>query len=178
MGDLIFALTEWLRSTPLNEFALAMSESPLTLWIVERFWAIPILQCIHILAIAGSFASILMINARVFGLAGHATLAETARRYTRVLWWSLAMVILSGGLMLFGDTVRNLINAIFWMKMILVVVGICGLAAVREEHDPASRRPARWSAAVKATAIFLVVLWCLIMLVRSLDRLRAGLGGL
>ena len=163
MGDLIFALTEWLRSTPLNEFALAMSESPLTLWIVERFWAIPILQCIHLLAIAGSFASVLMINARIFGLAGHDTLAETLRRYTKVLWWSLVLVVLSGGLMLFGDTVRNLINAIFWIKMILVVLGIVVSIVFAKSMSRQLSTGEVVGGGVKATAIVLVALWCMIM---------------
>ena len=165
MGDLIYNITDWIRSTPLNEFALAMSESPLTLWIVERFWAIPILQVIHILGIAGSFAAVLMINARIFGLAGHATMAETVRRYTKVLWWSLAVIILSGGLMLFGDTVRNLINAIFWMKMIMVVLGI--LVAITFAKRVGRRLATTGGEVVgggaKVTAIFLVILWCAIM---------------
>jgi hypothetical protein len=163
MGDLIYQLTEWLRSTPLSDFALAMSDSPLTLWIVERFWAIPILQMVHILAIAGSFAAVLMLNARIFGLAGHATMAETAHRYTRVLWWSLAVVVLSGGLMLFGDTVRNLINAVFWIKMILVILGIVVSILFAKAMSRRLAEGDTVGGGVKVTAVFLVLLWCLIM---------------
>ena len=61
-----------------------------------HFWAIPIIQVIHILAISASFASILMINARMFGIAGSSTMAETASRYIRVLWWALVVLVLSG----------------------------------------------------------------------------------
>lgn len=165
MGDLLYSITEWLRSTPLSDFALDMSESPLTLWIVTHFWAIPILQVIHILGIAGSFSAVLMLNLRIFGLAGHATLAETSRRYTKVLWWSLVVVILSGGLMLFGDTVRNLLNSIFWIKMVLVVTGV--LVAILFAKS-LSRRLTTGEVVVgggvKATALFLVILWCVIML--------------
>lgn len=164
MGDFLYNLTEWLRGTGLSDFALRMSESPLTLWVVTHFWAIPLLQVMHILAIAASFAAVLMINLRVFNLAGHATLAETSERYTRVLWWSLVFVVLSGGLMLFGDTVRNLINSIFWIKMCLVVTGI--LVSIAFAHT--MRRQLTDGDVVgggaKATALFLVILWCVIML--------------
>ena len=81
MGDLLFCFTEWLRNTPLNDVALAISESAPTLWIGEHFWAIPIFQIIHIMAISASFASVLMINARMLKLAGHSSLEESAARY-------------------------------------------------------------------------------------------------
>ena len=164
MGDLLFSITEWLRSTPLNDFALAMSESPLTLWMVTQFWAIPILQIVHILSIAASFAAVLMMNLRIFNMAGHATLAETAQRYTKVLWWSLAVVILSGGLMLFGDTVRNLLNSIFWIKMILVVLGIVvALTFTKSMSRQVTTTGEVVGGGTKATAVFLVILWCVIM---------------
>lgn len=164
MGDLLFSLTEWLRSTPLNEFALAMSESSLTMWMVNQFWAIPILQIIHILSIAASFAAVLMLNLRIFNMAGHATLAETAQRYTKVLWWALAVVIFSGVAMLFGDTVRNLLNSIFWIKMILVVVGILvAIAFTTSMRRQVTANGEVVGGGIKATAIFLVILWCVIM---------------
>lgn len=167
MGDFLFNFTQWLYTTPLNEFAQGMSESAFSMWLVEWFWAIPILQVWHILAIAGSFAAVLMLNMRIFNLAGHATLADTARRYTKVLWWSLAMIVISGVLMLFGDTVRNLLNSIFWIKMGFVVLGVLvAIAFTRrlERQSVAMGGNAAVAGGTKATAILLVVLWCVIML--------------
>jgi len=164
MGDLLYELTEWLRTTPLTEFALAMSEAPLTLWITTNFWAIPILQVIHILSIAGSFAAVLMINLRIFGFAGHATMAETANRYSRVLWVSLAVVLLSGVLMLFGDTVRNLLNSVFWIKMILVVIGVLSAILFLKSMKRRLTSGEVVGGGDKAVALFLAILWCVIML--------------
>lgn len=165
MGDLLYELTEWLRTTPLTEFALAMSEAPLTIWITTNFWAIPILQIMHILSIAGSFVAVLMINLRIFGLSDHATMAVTVERYSKVLWASLAVVALSGVLMLFGDTVRNLLNSVFWIKMIMVVIGIVSALLFL---NAMKRRLASGGEVVgagfKATALFLAILWCVIML--------------
>lgn len=164
MGDFLYELTDWLRSTALVDFALGVSEWPFSQWLASQFWAIPILQMVHIFAIAGSFAAVLMLALRIFHLAGHASLAETSRRYTRVLWWSLVVVALSGGLMLFGDTVRNLINSIFWIKMILVVVGI--LIAISFSNSLQRYTTGDTEivgGGVKATAVFLVILWCAIM---------------
>ena len=164
MGDLLFNFTQWLYTTPLNNFAQGMSESAFSLWLVERFWAIPILQVWHILAIAGSFASVLMLNMRVFGFAGHATLAETSHRYTKVLWWSLAMVVVSGVLMLFGDTVRNLLNSIFWIKMALVVTAILiAIGYSRSLGRHVTSTGERVGGGARTTGILLIVLWIAIM---------------
>jgi hypothetical protein len=156
-------MTEWLRSTWLSGFALGMSEWPLTQWVVNHFWTIPILQIIHILGIAGSFSAVLMLNLRIFGFAGHATMAETSRRYTKVLWWALVVVVFSGVAMLFGDTVRNLLNAIFWIKMVLVVLAILVSLAFAKSMGRQLTTGDVVGGGAKATAIFLIVLWCAIM---------------
>jgi len=163
MGDLLFNFTEWLRGTPLTDLALAMSESAPTLWIGEHFWSIPIVQVIHILAIAASFASILMINARILRLAGSSTLEETTTRYVRVIWWALVVLVLSGLVMIVGEPIRALINAVFWVKMTVFVIAIVFTVWF---HKRVARRfagGAEASAGAKAAGILLVILWCMIM---------------
>ena len=164
MGDLLYNFTEWLRTTQLVELALWISDTGASMWIVTHFWAIPIIQVIHILAIAASFASVLMINARMLGIAGSATMAETANRYIRVLWWALVVLILSGIGMIIGEPVRELINPIFWIKMGLVAFGILVVIWFHKgvlKHVAAGRDIV---ATDKATAVFLIILWCVIML--------------
>ena len=163
MDDLLFSFTEWLRSTQLTELALWISDTGASMWIVTHFWAIPIIQVIHILAISASFASILMINARMFGIAGSSSMAETANRYIRVLSWALVVLILSGIGMIIGEPVRELINPYFWVKMGLVVFGILLTIWFHRgvlKHVAAGRDIV---ATDKATAVFLVILWMVIM---------------
>ena len=169
MGDLLYSFTEWLRSTQLTELALWISETKLTGWVgmthVGDVPVIAMLQTVHILAIAGSFASVLMINARVFGIAGHATLAETSRRYTKVLWWALLFVVITGVGMLFGDTVRNLLNSIFWIKMGLLLAGLAmALGYSRSLARQTAGGGQDVSGATKATGIILAALWCILVL--------------
>ena len=54
MGDLLYHFTEWLRTTQLVELTLWLSDTSASLWLQTHFWAIPILQCIHILSIAAA----------------------------------------------------------------------------------------------------------------------------
>ncbi len=164
MGDFLYNFTEWLRSTQLTELTLWISETQASLWIVTNFWVLPVIQVIHILAIAGSFASILMINARMFGIAGSSTMADTSRRYIRVLWWSLVVLLISGFGMIIAEPIRELINPIFWIKMGLVVFGVLITIWFHKgvlKHVAAGRDIV---ATDKITAVFLVILWCVIML--------------
>jgi hypothetical protein len=163
MGDLLFSLTEWLRTTPLIDLALWISDTAFSELIVTNFWAIPIFQTIHILAIAGSFVAILMMTARVFGVAGHASLLETEQRYTKVLWWSLLVLLITGFLMIMGEPIRELVNSVFWIKMILIVVGVFLALAFAKSLARQSAAGDTVSGGTKGTAILLVILWCVII---------------
>lgn len=163
MVELLHRFAEWLRTTPVVDLARWLSDTPSSRWIVTRFWAIPILQVVHILAIAGSFAAVLMIALAVHGRAGHAAPAEIVRRYTRWLWASLAVQLLSGAAMVVGEPMLELTNPIFWIKMALVACAI--LVALR--FTGGLRRALAGGGAVgggaRATAGLLVLLWCAIM---------------
>jgi hypothetical protein len=163
MGDLLFYFTEWLRNTPLNDLALTISESAPTMWIGEHFYAIPIFQVIHILAISASFASVLMINARMLRFAGHSSLEDTTARYLRVIWWSLLVLILSGALMIIGEPIREFINAVFWIKMALVVIAILFTIWFHKSTAKRFAGTAEASAGAKLAGVVLVILWCMIM---------------
>lgn len=168
MTDLLFEFTEWLRGTFLTEFSLWISDTWLSLWIVERFWAIPIIQTIHILTIAATFGAVLLMNLRVLGWVGNdRTIARTGKRYLPWVWWGLVILIISGIGMIIGEPVRELINPIFWIKMALVVLAIL-LAAWFQSS--VARKSATWDASgstsisIRLGAIFIIVLWLVIML--------------
>ena len=163
MGDLLFYFTEWLRNTPLNDVALAISESAPTLWIGEHFYAIPIFQVIHILAISASFAAVLMINARMLKLAGHGTLEETTARYIKVLWWSLLVLVLSGICMIVGEPIREFINGVFWVKMGLFVTAVLCTINFHKRVSKRFSGTLEASAGAKLAGLVLVVLWLMIM---------------
>jgi hypothetical protein len=165
MGDLLFNITEWLRTTRMADVAFWASETSLSNWIVTHFWATGILQVIHILAISTAWGSILMITLRLFGKAcTERTIAETERRYVRWIWASLAVLILSGIGLILSDAIRNLLNAIFWIKMVLVVTAILTSLAF---HGRIMRRLSNGGTAtvgVKAASFTIMVLWAVIML--------------
>lgn len=167
MGDLLYQFTDWLRTTQLIELSLWISEQPLSLWLVTHFWAIPTLQTIHILAIAAAFGAVLMMSLRILELAGGTqTIAQTTARFLPWAWWGLAALIITGLGMIIAEPVRELINPVFWIKMGLVIALILlSIWYQLRVRRSASVSPSPWraSGAVKAGAIGIIILWCVIM---------------
>jgi len=167
LGDLIFALGQWLRTTPLTELSLWIQKQPLSMLIDRNFWAIPTIQTIHILAIATTFGSVVMINLRILELAGRSrTMTQTAERYLPWVWWGLLTLLVSGIGITIGEPVRELTNPVFWMKMILVVV----VALVSLGFQEGVRRNLDWwemtderRVAIRIGAGVVIGLWCLVM---------------
>ena len=162
-ADSLYNFTQSLYAMPINDFAMQMSETAVAQWVVVRFYAIPIMQMVHIVAIAGTFIAVMMLAMEPFRLVSHAATRDIGRRYTKVLWWALLVVVASGVAMLFGDTVRNLLNSIFWMKMCLLVVGILTAIFYSSRLRAIGQSGAAASTGMKVTGVLLVVLWCLIM---------------
>ena len=166
-GDTLYAFTEWLRTTQLPEFSLWLSGTDLSVWFQTHFWVIPTGQSIHILAIAALFGSAVMMDLRIFGLAGSSrTMAQISRRYVPWIWWAFLVLLISGTILTIAEPIRELINPIFWIKMTLlpiaVVLNLWFQAAVR-------KRTATWDSdqsghmAIRAGALALIALWIAIM---------------
>jgi hypothetical protein len=171
IGDTVFALTEWLRTTPLVDFALWLGAKPICEWVQSHSLMVPLLQVIHILAIAMGFVSVLMFNLRLTGSVGAGlTIPQAAHRYMPWMWWSLLVLLLSGLGMILGDPIRLLINPVFWGKIFLFILMIV-LSVVHA--GTVSRKVAsatgNWDAtrgggsAIRLSAYALIILWLCIM---------------
>ena len=86
--------------------------------------------------------------------------ATTALLVAVPQWWSLAFLILTGGLMIVGEPIRELVNPYFWIKMILIVVGV--IVAVMFAKA-LGRQAEAVGGGVRSAGLLLVVLWLMIM---------------
>jgi hypothetical protein len=165
MFDLLFALTDWLRGTFLLDFAFWITETPLSLFMVENFWNVPLAQVVHILGIAATFGATLMLSLRVLGKAGtHQTLAAQADRYVRWTWWGLLVIVLSGILMITAEPIRNMVNAVFWIKMVaLVIVTLLSLSFQKKVRVTALAGGDA-TGGMRSSAWVILVLWLVIIL--------------
>jgi len=167
MGDLLYNITDWMRGTFLLDWAFWMQETGFSLFMVENFWNVPIAQAVHILSIGSSFGATLMMVMRINGRAGAGlSIEQSSARFLPWIRWGLLVIIISGMTMIFAEPVRNMINAVFWIKMIvlvaMVLVSLAYIGAVRK-HAAAGGASWQASGGARATGWLILVLWCLIM---------------
>lgn len=129
-------------------------------------WLIPATQSIHILAIAVVIGSALVSDLRLAGvLATDETPATVVRRYLPWMWGALILLLCTGLIMVLAEPGRTLGNALFWIKMALVVTAfILTLLFRKPILDPEFRIDhAIWAGATKPLAWLSLAMWVAII---------------
>lgn len=105
---------EWLSTTALSVFLQ-----------IHNAWAIPVIQSIHIVGITIIMGSVFMVMMRILGLAcTDQTLMQTTRRFGPWFTGAMGLQLITGILMVIAEPMRELVNFSFWLKMLLVAVGV------------------------------------------------------
>ena len=143
-----------------------LQTTPVSLAIRRALWLIPLLQAVHILAIAAVLSSAAMIDLRILGLAGRSqTLPATAQRFVPWMWTSLIVLAATGLVLVVGEPKRSLLNPAFQLKMLMLAVAVAGLLALQGllRRNPASRDDDRHGSKIaSALAVLTFLLWCAI----------------
>jgi hypothetical protein len=151
----VLEFAEWLSTTRLS-VALQLTE-----------WSIPVLQSIHILMIGIVFVSILVVAMRVLGrMRMDEPLADVVARFAPWQWGGLAVMLLTGALLLIAEPVRQVTTLSFWLKMALIVVGAVAAAIFNRSvrgSSSASEAVAAPLGATKTLAGATIVLWLAII---------------
>ena len=112
-GTALGAFCDWLETTPVSQF------------IQKTLWIIPVIQIIHILAIAAIIGSVLVVNTRL--LRGHALAkdgVQWANRLLRVIWWAIPVLLATGTVMIIAEPGRSLTNPVFQIKVGLICLAL------------------------------------------------------
>jgi|SRR5262245_13934478 len=149
----MLALAQWLEGTPLS------------LAIQKAEWLIPLLQTIHILAIAMVLSSVGMIELRVLGGAKASAMLQTADRFVPWIWTGLTLLALTGLALIVGEPRRALPNPAFQIKLILIAIAVATTLAFQLslrsgagfwDQNSSGRR------LTSALAVAVFVVWCAI----------------
>lgn len=140
---------EWLESTRVSD----------TLRSID--WIIPLVQSIHILMIGIVFVSILIIVLRILELIRMEQAFESVwRRFAPWVWSALAVMVVTGVLLIVAEPVRQLASTSFWLKMALLLVGVAGAVFFGRSVVPAAAGDyPDFSAGTRLAAAGTVVLW-------------------
>jgi uncharacterized membrane protein SirB2 len=124
-------------------------------------WVIPLVQSIHILTIGIVFVSCLMIALRVLGVMRTDESVEAVwRRFAPWMWSGLLVMAATGLTLVVGEPEREFGAVSFWLKMLLVGIGVGGTALYgRSLRSAAAGGAAALSVSVKAASILIVILW-------------------
>ncbi len=141
----MIAVIDWLSSTPLSQVIQATS------------WAIPGIQVVHILCLATLFALALNLSLRIAGRGLAAEpLASLAGRFVPAIRVCLALLLLSGALLIIAEPFRTITNPVFYLKMALLVVAV---ALTLWLARMARRQPEKRTTVHVAAATLSMLIW-------------------
>jgi uncharacterized protein DUF6644 len=139
-------LSEWIYGTVLSSA------------IRDHDWVVPLVQSIHIIAIAVVMGAALVTELRVLGIvAPDESLAVVTQRYLPWMWRALVVLLATGLVMIIGEPGRTLSNVTFWIKMALVSTAFLASRALRKPLLDSTR--AAREAPAKGLAWILLALW-------------------
>jgi hypothetical protein len=110
----------------LTAFADALQQSGLSEWMRASLKALPIIESIHVMAVATVYGTILLVDLRLLGL------RDVGRPFTRVFkemvrwtWLGFAVAVVTGSLLFLPNARTYIANTAFALKMVsLVLAGI------------------------------------------------------
>lgn len=116
----------------MNQLVGFIYNSDASLWLRMTTGAIPLLQTVHLLALAALLASAILLDMRLAGILARADSgAAVVRRYHPVLLLALAVLLASGAVLTWAEPERVLTKDIFWIKMALVVTAFATTFVLR-----------------------------------------------
>ena len=148
---MIAQFCKWLATTALSE------------WIQNTVWVIPMVQSVHILAVAVVMSSVLMMDLRLLGVVGRgASMAELERRFLPPVWIALGVLLVSGIVLIIGEPRRELLNDVFRLKMLMVII-VTGLTLFLRDRVAASPSAGAPTVPIKLAALISLMFWLSIL---------------
>jgi hypothetical protein len=112
------------------ELATWLASLPFSRALRQLNWLVPWLQIIHILANGVILSAVVMIDLRIWGLSRSQASAAMARRFAPWIWSGLAVLTVSGILLILYSPRRQLVDVTFQVKMVVMGVAIAATLAL------------------------------------------------
>ena len=160
MTDLLANLSETIATSSLRE---------LVVYLLSNVPGLPpIVQAVHIVAVAVVMGSIVFVNLRLLGLAVPSQQpSEMIRRLAPWTWWALPFLFTSGIVFVIARPVRYFFNPVVGIKFSLLLGALVLTATL---HALSTREPGYWELTAKrrgsarVIAATSVLLWLGVML--------------
>jgi magnesium-transporting ATPase (P-type) len=144
----------------IEEFCDWLSATPVSVAFQSASWFVPLVQTIHIIAIAILLTAVYVISFRLVGLTrGTQSLPAMMAKSTPWIWIALSVLLATGLLLTITEPARELLNWVFRIKMLLVLslAAVLAWLQLRMRADPAQwSQPSRFQA--RAVGVLCVLL--------------------
>jgi hypothetical protein len=105
-------------------FAQWLAGTSASMVVQKTLWLIPLMQTIHIICVALVFSSVVMIEFRILGHTKSGTVADAARRFVPWIYACVAVMAVTGAVLIVGEPERSLPSFEFQMKMLFLAVAL------------------------------------------------------
>ncbi len=138
---------EWMQDLGISSFFL------------ERTWASPIVQCIHLVAIVIFTGAILIVDVRMLGRGlTSRPLAELAREAEKWMIGGFLVLLATGIPMMMSLALKQYYSPFFWWKMQLMAAGVVFTFTIRRRVALAEKGR-HGSILPKAVAVLSMAIW-------------------
>jgi len=137
----------------IESFCDWLSTTPVSIAFQEASWFVPLVQTVHILAIAIVLAAVAMLSLRLIVMSSGTFEQGLSTDWIPWVWSALVVLLITGVLLTITEPSRELLNMVFRIKMLLVLVlaGTLTIIQVRVRRDkrywtssPSRQRVARF----------------------------------
>lgn len=146
----------------IEQFCDWLSRTGISVAFQSANWFVPLVQTVHIIAIAILLTTVYVISFRLIGITrGAQPLASLAARSAPWIWTALSVLLVSGILLTVTEPARELLNWVFRIKMLMVfmLAVILWIVQSRMRRNPQywTESPVRRRAARAIGIVFIIV---------------------
>jgi magnesium-transporting ATPase (P-type) len=151
----------------IEQFCDWLSRTHVSVAFQSADWFVPLVQTVHIIAIAILLTSVYVLSFRLIGLTrGAQALATLTAKSTPWFWTALCVLLVSGILLTITEPARELLNWAFRIKMLLVMAlaAMLWMVQLRMRQNPEywTESPARRHAARAIGIVAVIVGACIV----------------
>ena len=146
-----------------TDFYHSVTATGLSQFIQRTHGVIAGIQMVHIICLASVFALGLALALKLAGRGFDSeSLAGLSRRFVPAIWILVALLLVTGALLIIAEPVRSLPKPVFYIKMALIVLALIMTSAVAARARRAERAGAT-APVSKTIALVYMLVWCSII---------------
>jgi hypothetical protein len=146
-----------------TDFYHSVTATALSQFIQTTHGLIAAVQMVHITCLACVFALALSVALSLAGKGFDSeSLYSLTRRFVPAIWICVALLLVTGSLLIIAEPVRSLPKPVFYIKMALVLLAV-GMTAGIAGRARRAQRAGDSPPVSKVTAVVYMLVWCAII---------------